>query len=188
MEVSMKRFLILALLAMVALPLEAQRRRARAAAPPPRLEFGADLVVGYERSSYEGQDESYVRAQFPFDVRVGYALDGRATVELRGSLDFQSGTGAGGGASYTARPGLNVTYGLGGGSSRGGLYATLGAAAVVSHYGGTSATQAAINGGVGTRWRKFRGEAFVANAFESATAGAPNELTVGVRLGLSIWQ
>jgi hypothetical protein len=100
-------------------------------------------------------------------------------------MAYASQGGASGGAHYQASPGLNLTYGIAGGSSSAGLYATVGVGLVVNHDGGT-VTQTSANAGVGERWKVFRGELFVSDVFRKSAEGYPNELTVGVRLGVSI--
>ena len=155
---------------------------------PAKNEFGADVAFTYV--SPDG-GESFFTFATPVDLRVGFLLGTAATIEPRltalyiskagdfdgdGSLDSFSDIGLG----------ANVTYGLGAGGNRRGLYIT-GGAAIELISAGQSENLVSFNGGVGTRSGLLRAEAFVGYVLENTTLGTPNTLTFGARLGVSLW-
>lgn len=157
-------------------------------------EFGADLAVVYKKPS--GGDGAVVIGT-PVDLRVGFRAGDRLTIEPRISVFYNSKGGLDSSlnevATYTLVPHLNVLWAFR--SNRSGPYVTAGAGFDIEHaaLGAASFTtsQFSVNGGIGTRVPYEAGairlEAFGRYWFKNTSKGLPNELDVGVRVGLSLW-
>ena len=163
----------------------------------PRHEFGIDLGLGFHSYSSPGVGSTTsFEAMTPVDVRMGFVSASPLSVEGRLVFDFNS-RGIGANASYLLAPDVNLLYKLGRGSTwRRGAYLTGGLGLALANAsngaGGTrSGIIASLNGGIGTRipsgsaaWRL---EGFLAYAFRNTSLGEPGTLTIGGRVGLSLW-
>ena len=156
-------------------------------------EFGVDLLVAYSKP--DGGDGA-VLIGTPVDLRVGFASKSKLMIEPRFTFDFNSKGGIDtttfeATSAFIFTPGLNFLVALGPGGHRSGAYFTVGAAYDIADFGDISASQFSINGGVGTRSAygsgAFRPEAFIRYDLENTSDGIPSALTIGVRLGLSLW-
>ena len=142
-----------------------------------KREFGVDL--GFVYASPDVSD-SYFLITTPVDLRVGFVMSPKMTLEprLNGTYISSSGNNA-----YTFGVDLNLLYGMNG--NRNGLYLTVGGG--LNMIGGTgisSANQFGVNGGIGTRSGLMRAEAFAGYNFEG---DFESSMEFGVRLGLSFW-
>jgi hypothetical protein len=173
---------------------------AAAAQAAPRHEFGVDFGMAFESvSSLSGAGSTTLfAAQTPVVVRVGWVSPTPLSLEGRLAFNFNS-RGFGSNASYLLAPDVNVLYKLGAGSGAhhlmgpyltGGLGLAL-ADAPSAAGTTTSGLIASVNGGLGTRvpagngaWRL---EGFLAYSFKNAHLGSPGTLSVGARIGLSLW-
>jgi hypothetical protein len=163
-------------------------------------EYGVDIGMEFQNvSSLAGTGSTTLfRAMTPVDVRIGFPSVTPLSLETRFTFDFNS-RGFGSNASYYLGPDLNVLYQLGErGRARGpmGPYLTggvgLAIANVPSGGGGTSSGLVpSLNGGIGTRIRAGSGawrlEGFLAYSFKNAHLGSPGTLSIGARIGLSLW-
>jgi hypothetical protein len=166
----------------------------------PHHEYGVDLALAFQNVSSLAGTGSSTRfvALTPVDVRLGFVSPTPLSLEGRLTFAFNS-RGFGSNASYELAPDLNVLYRLGRGSGPHGLmgpYLTGGLGLDLtdapSGGGGTrSGLVMSLNGGLGTRIptgsAAMRLEGFLAYAFKNPTLGAPATLSVGVRVGLSLW-
>src|SRR5882672_9506059 len=159
--------------AVVSVPTLASAQRRAAASSGAKHEFGVD--GGIEIGT-------------PIDVRVGLMSTGKMMWEPRFTLGFSS---VGGSSSYDFEPGVNVLVANGPGGNRNGMYFTGGAGLLFADNGLTNGTAFSLNGGVG--WRKPYGSA--AWRYElgfkwqgkSTALGLPSTITIGARIGLSLW-
>ena len=168
----------------------------------PTHEFGVDLGVAYHNiasSVSGGSSVSEFSVATPVDLRVGFISASPTSLELR--LVASLLTASGGGATVTAyslMPDVNVLYKLGAGHGPHNLlgpYFTAGVGAGlsgISDGSSTSGVNVTINVGVGARGAfgtgATRGEFFVAYTPKNDKIGpAGNEITMGVRLGISLW-
>lgn len=151
-------------------------------------ELGADIAGMYQRFSLAGSSSNDVLIGTPVDLRIGFASGAKATIEPRIVFAFHSKGNSNGGAAYEFDPTLNLTWGFN--SNKQGGYLTVGGALRMAHDTSTL-TQFGFNGGVGTRIPYEAGairlEAFGAYFLKKAADGIPNELDIGVRIGLSLW-
>ena len=151
-------------------------------------EFGADITGFYQRLSQNGASSNQILIGTPVDLRVGIGAGDKATVEPRINFAFHSKGNSNGGAAYEFIPDLNFTWGFQ--SNHNGPYLTAGAALRMEHDTSTQ-TQFGFNGGLGTRIPYESGairlEAFGQYFLKKAADGIPNELNIGVRIGLSLW-
>jgi hypothetical protein len=153
-----------------------------------RHELGVDIAGMYQRFSLAGQSSNNILIGTPVDLRIGFGSGAKATVEPRIVFVFHSKGNSAGGAAYEFDPTLNFTWGFQ--SNKKGGYLTVGGALRMAHDTSTQ-TQFGFNGGVGTRIPYEAGairlEAFGAYFLKKAADGIPNELDIGVRIGLSLW-
>lgn len=156
----------------------------------PDHEFGADLTLYYGNMSLSGASQSHFVIATPVDLRLGFVSSKTLVVEPRLGFAYDSkGTGTGSLVVFT--PDVNFLFNLGSGTYRQGMYLTAGAGLNLVSGGGSSVTQFAINGGIGTRipygsaaWRL---EAFVKYLTKNEAKLVPSELQIGARVGLSLW-
>ena len=155
----------------------------------PKHEFGVDLAAVYAKPSGGSGTFSIFT---PVDVRVGFVSAGAIQPELRLNFNFASG----GGTFIQFDPGLNLLWKMGSATNMHGPYLTAGADVniISSHPSGlttTSGVIATVNGGIGTRIpygsAATRLEGFVGYSFKSTKLGVPNTLSIGARIGLSLW-
>ena len=150
-------------------------------------EFGIDLGLAYV--SPDGGDGFFVLGT-PIDVRVGFVSSGKLMFEPRLTLLYTSDVSGGGGAGsgYDFDLGLNLLYGN---DHKAGMYFTVGGAVELVDGGGGSESFLSINGGIGTRSGYGSGalrlEAFVNYDLENTNALTPSVLSIGARVGLSLW-
>jgi hypothetical protein len=167
----------------------------------PRHEFGVDFGMAFQSVSSLGGAGSTTlfAAATPVDVRVGWVSPTPFSLEGRLTFDFNS-RGFGSNASYALAPDLNVLYKLGGNAAAHrltGAYLTGGLGLELANApngtgGTTSGLIPSLNGGIGTRWAAGTGgawrlEGFLAYAFENSKLGSPGTLSIGARIGLSLW-
>jgi len=170
---------------LVSVPALASAQRRAAMSSGAKHEFGVDVGVGYVKPS--GVSGGIVIGT-PIDVRVGLMSTGKMMWEPRFSLGFSS---VGGSSTYDFEPGVNVLVANGPGGNRNGMYFTGGAGLLFADNGLTNGTAFSLNGGVG--WRKPYGSA--AWRYElgfkwqgkSTALGLPSTITIGARIGLSLW-
>ncbi|HWZ29284.1 MAG TPA: hypothetical protein VNX15_12015 [Gemmatimonadales bacterium] len=160
----------------------------------PAHEFGADLTLYYGNYSLNGVSQSHFVIGTPVDLRLGFVTSKTLVVEPRIGLSYDSKSlAAGGNSLLVLAPDLNFLFNMGSGTYKQGMYLTAGAGLNLLSVGGGggSVTQFSLNGGIGTRVPYESGairlEAFVRNTFKNASKGAPNELAIGARVGLSLW-
>lgn len=172
---------------MVSVPASAQRKDPTSGTTDRRHEIGFDLEVSYTKPATVSG--GFV-AGLPVDIRVGFLTHTALMFEPRLSFAFNS---VGVGRSYVFTPGLNVLYQQKRGSGPYHVvrvpYFTGGVALNVSGSDAFSATQVAINGGVGTRVR-FGGDAVRFEGFVRCTfkgGGLGSSLAFGARVGPSFW-
>ena len=178
--------LLVGSLAILASPALAQRKAATMSAGP-HHEFGVDFAAAYAKPSGVSGG---IEMAAPVDVRVAFLTRSKLMWEPRLAFSLSS---VGGSTSYTLDPSLNVLYELKRGTGTHNLihapYVTGGVGLSVVDIAGTSATQFALNGGVGTRANfesaATRYEAFLSYLFKGG--GLPSEFAIGARLGLSFW-
>ena len=174
-------------LAAVALSLPAAADAQRRAAAPggAKHEFGIDLGVAYVKP--DGLDGGIVIGT-PVDVRIGLVSAKKMMWEPRLSLIFST---IGGTTIYQFNPGVNVLFSNSPGGHRRGMYFTVGAGLALGDLGGGSGTAFSANGGIG--WRKpyggaaWRYELFVQYDSESLELLQPSTISIGGRLGISLW-
>jgi hypothetical protein len=174
---------------LISLPAVADAQR-RAATGGAKHEFGVDLGIAY----YDPDGgESGIRIGTPLDVRVGFVSAKKLQWEGRLILDYDS-KGAGTEASYVISPGVNAVYAMNRASNRNGMYLTGGAALNLVKFGPTSATGFSLNGAVGWRkpfggaaWRYEFGIKYDLEASDGAVVVIPKTLSIGARVGISLW-
>lgn len=154
-------------------------------------EFGVDLAAFWANNSLGGASASNFNILTPVDVRIGFVSKGAMMFEPRFSFAFASGLG-GGSSSTSFSPDINVLFGLGKAKAQNdNKYLTAGVGVNFLSAGGQSATQLAVNGGIGTRMPygsgAFRLEAFLAYLTKDTSKGLPSTLAIGARVGLSLW-
>lgn len=151
-------------------------------------ELGADITGFYQHLSLGGVSTNQVLVATPVDVRLGVGIGSTATIEPRITFAYHSKGNSNGGAAYAFVPDLNITWGFQ--SARKGPYLTAGGALRIGHDTST-VTQFGFNGGIGTRipWESgaVRLEAFGQYFLKKAADNIPNELNIGIRIGLSLW-
>ena len=147
-------------------------------------EFGVDLGVAVVKPS---GGSSIFEFGTPVDGRVGFVSKGKLMFEPRCTLAYASSSGS---SAYDFDLGLNLLYGMGEGGNHSGPYLTVGGSVDLEKIV-TSETFIAFNGGVGTRMGYGSGairlEAFVMDHLKKSSIGFPNTLTIGARVGLSLW-
>ena len=170
---------------LISLPAMADAQR-RAAAGGARHEFGVDIGVAYVKP--DAVDGGIVIGT-PVDVRVGLVSAGKKMMwEPRFALLFST---VGGSTIYQFNPGVNVLFSNSPGGHRSGMYFTVGGGLALGDLGGGSGTAFSANGGVG--WRKpygsgaWRYELFVQYDSESLELLQPSTISIGARLGISLW-
>lgn len=162
---------------------EAQRRTTAGA----RHEFGVDVFVGYVKP--DGIDGG-IAIGTPVDVRVGLVKAGKMMWEPRFSFAISTG----GGTEYELRPGVNVLFAQSPGNHRSGMYFTGGAGLMLVDEGANGGTGFALNGGVGWRkpygtaaWRYELGLGWSSEITDGGTTVRASTITIGARLGISLW-
>jgi hypothetical protein len=154
-----------------------------------RHEFGVDISASYVHQSLVGTSLNSFIIVTPVDVRLGFVSNGRLMFEPRFAFLFDSkatGTGSG----YVFTPDVNVLYAK---NHKRGMYVTAGAGVDLQKdvTATGSSAQFAVNGGIGTRSPYESGavrlEAFVQYRFKNTSKGLPTTLSVGGRIGLSLW-
>ncbi|HEX4560644.1 MAG TPA: hypothetical protein VH113_02330 [Gemmatimonadales bacterium] len=161
----------------------------------PAHEFGADLTLYYGSYSASGTSVSHFVIGTPVDLRLGFVTSKTLVVEPRLLLSYDSKSFLTGytNSVLTLNPDLNFLFNVGGGDYKHGLYLTAGAGVNLLSVGGGggSVTQLALNGGIGTRVPYESGairlEAYVKYVTKNTSKGAPSELQIGGRAGLSLW-
>jgi hypothetical protein len=170
---------------LVSVPALASAQRRAAAMGGAKHEFGIDLGIAYVKP--DATDGGIVIGT-PVDVRVGLVSSKKMMWEPRFSLLFSS---VGGNTVYEFNPGVNVLFANSPGGNRSGMYFTVGGGLAFGDLGGGSGTAFSANGGVG--WRKpygsgaWRYELFVQYDSESLELLQPSTISIGARLGLSLW-
>jgi hypothetical protein len=170
---------------LVSVPALASAQRRAATMSGAKHEFGVDVGVGYVKPS--GVSGGIVIGT-PIDVRVGLMSTGKMMWEPRFTLGFSS---VGGSSTYDFEPGVNVLFANTPGGHRRGMYFTGGAGLLLADNGATNGTAFSLNGGVG--WRKpygsgaWRYELGFKWQSESTDLGLPSTITIGARIGLSLW-
>lgn len=158
----------------------------------PAHEVGVDLTFYYGNQSLNGASQSHFVIATPVDLRLGFVTSKTLVVEPRIAFAYDS-KGTGTSSLLQFAPDLNFLFNMGGGTYKQGLYLTAGAGLnmLSAGGGGGSVTQFAVNGGIGTRVPYESGairlEAFVRETFKNTSKGAPSELAIGARVGLSLW-
>ena len=151
-------------------------------------EVGVDITAFYQRLSLAGLSSNQILIGTPVDARLGVAAGDKSTVEPRINFAYHSKGNSNGGASYEFIPDVNLTWGFQ--SNKKGAYLTAGAALRMEHDTSTQ-TQFGFNGGIGTRIPyeagAIRVEAFGQYFLKKTADAIPNELNIGVRIGLSLW-
>jgi hypothetical protein len=151
-------------------------------------ELGADITAFYQRLSLAGQSSNQILIGTPVDLRLGVPVGAKGTVEPRINFAFHSKGSSAGGAAYELIPDVNLTWGFQ--DNKKGPYLTAGAAIRIEH-DTSSLTQFGFNGGIGTRIPyesgAIRVEAFDQYFLKKTADALPNELNIGVRIGLSLW-
>jgi len=183
----MRKFLgsiaLVAVLASVPAQAEAQRRAATTGGA--KHEFGVDIGVAYVKPD---QVSGGIVIGTPVDVRVGLVSGKKMMWEPRFTLFLST---VGGGTSYRFNPGVNVLFANSTGGHRNGMYFTVGGGLALGDLGGGSGTAFSANGGVG--WRKpygggaWRYELFVQYDSESLELLQPSTISIGGRIGISLW-
>jgi len=170
---------------LVSVPALAQAQRRAAGTGGAKHEFGVDLGVGYLKP--DGADGGiFILA--PLNIRVGLVKPGKMMWEPRLALDFST---VGGTTRYVLEPGVNVLFANSPGGHRNGMYFTGGAGLHLEDDGANSGTAFALNGGVG--WRKpygsaaWRYELGLQYTSENTDLGLPSTITIGARIGISLW-
>ena len=200
MKVALARSLgALAAGVMLAAPLSGQT------AGGPKHEFGVDLGIAYSNIASPvsgGSSVSVVQLTTPVDVRVGFLAPGPLSWELRFVGSFQNESSGGFSLTiYSFMPDVNLIYRLGAGAGQRqllGPYLTAGLGARVTGEsssgggGSNSGLNVPINLGLGTRTAlgsgAFRGELYLAFTPKNGNIGPDgNEITLGVRAGISLW-
>jgi hypothetical protein len=150
-------------------------------------EFGVDLSAAYSHESFTPSFNHFLIAT-PVDVRIGFVSRSHIMFEPRFAFTFDSKELVTGQSAYVFTPDLNVLVGK---NHKKGLYFTAGASVDLLHAVGVSATQFGLDGGVGARSPYESGairlEAFVQYKFKNTSKGLPNTLSIGGRIGLSLW-
>lgn len=150
-------------------------------------ELGVDVSAAYSHESFTPSVNHFLIAT-PVDVRIGFVSKSSIMFEPRVAVLFDSKEPATNQSAYVLMPDINVLYGK---DHKKGMYFTAGAGLDLLHAVGTSATQFALNGGVGTRTPYESGairlEAFAQYKFKNTSKGLPNVLNIGARIGLSLW-
>jgi hypothetical protein len=167
----------------------------------PHHEFGVDLGVVYHSISAPagGNSVTGFGITTPVDVRVGFVSQSAMSFEGRLALSYQSlKSGGVSFSAYTVSPDINILFKLGAGTGHHnmmGPYLTAGVGATfagVSDGSSTSGSNVTFNAGVGTRTAfgsgAWRYEGFVAYTLKNTDIGPiENQLSIGVRVGLSLW-
>ena len=184
---------------MLAAPLRGQT------AGMPKHEFGVDLGLTYSNIASPaagGSSVSVVAITTPVDVRVAFLSPDPVSWELRFIGSYMNESSGGFSVTiYSFMPDVNVLYRLGTGTGPWhllGPYLTAGLGARVigessSGGGGSNAgLNVPVNVGIGTRTAlgsgAFRGELYLAFTPKNGNVGPDgNEITVGVRAGISLW-
>ncbi len=175
----------------VALPAALRAQAMPGGHAQPEHELGVDLGVVYSHiGSGCSQSCGIFQVVTPVDVRIGFIGRGGTSVEPRFSVAWATGSG---GHSLLLQPDINVLLPTGKRTGMLGEYVTFGAGLkyfdVNTGLGSTSATQFSVNGGFGDRsaWGSgaFRPELTLVYAFENNNF--PSAISIGVRLGLSLW-
>ncbi len=174
---------------LLSLPVLASAQR-RAAAGGAKHEFGVDVGIAY----YDPDGgETGIRIGTPLDVRVGFVSAKELQWEGRLLFDYDS-KGAGTEASYIISPGVNGVYAMKRATNRNGMYLTGGAGLNLVKFGATSATGFSLNGAVGWRkpyggaaWRYELGIKYDLEASDGAAVVIPKTLSIGARIGISLW-
>ena len=163
--------------------------------PEAKHEIGVDLSTAYQHlgavtsGATTTPSSSQVLVGTPVDVRIGFPASDRLVSDPRLAFALQSKGNSTGGTAYVFDP-LDLNLLLAFRSNRTGPYVTAGAALRVVHDTSTL-TQFGFNGGIGTRLPYEAGairlEAFGQYFLRREGDGTPDELNVGVRVGLSLW-
>lgn len=174
-----------AVLATLPVLAQAQRRAASSSMGGAKHEFGVDISAAYVKP--DGGDGGIVIGT-PVDVRIGLVSNKKMMWEPRFTFGFASG---GGNTAYQFSPGVNVLFANSPGGHKSGMYFTVGGGLSLGDLGGGSGTAFNANGGIG--WRKpwgggaWRYELGVRYDSESLELLQPSTLSVGARVGISLW-
>jgi hypothetical protein len=180
-----------ALAVLITLPVVTQAQQRRAAAGGAKHEFGVDLGIAY----YDPDGgETGIRIGTPLDVRVGFVSPKKLQWEGRLVFDYDSKGFGGTEVLYLIAPGVNGVYAMNRSTNRNGMYLTGGAGLNLVKGGPTSATGFSLNGAVGWRkpyggaaWRYELGIKYDLEASDGATVVIPKTLSIGARVGISLW-
>lgn len=170
---------------LLSIPALADAQRRAASSGGAKHEFGVDLGLAYVKP--DGFDGG-IEIGTPIDVRVGLMSTGKMMWEPRFTLGFSS---VGGASTYDFEPGVNVLIANSPGGHRNGMYLTGGAGLLLADNGATNGTAFSVNAGVG--WRKPYGSAAWRYELgfrwqsESADLGLPSTISIGARIGISLW-
>ena len=183
----MRKFLgSIALVAvLVSVPALAEAQRRAATTGGAKHEFGVDIGVAYVKPD---QISGGIVIGTPVDVRVGLVTAKKMMWEPRFQLFLST---VGGSTFYQFNPGVNVLFANTPGGHRRGMYFTVGGGLALGDLGGGSGTAFSANGGVG--WRKpygsgaWRYELFVQYDSESLELLQPSTISIGGRIGISLW-
>ncbi len=175
---------------LVSLPALADAQRRAAAAGGAKHEFGVDVGIAYYDPDI---GESGIRIGAPLDIRVGFVTPKKLQWEGRLIFDLDS-KGAGTQGTHIISPGVNGVYAMNRSTNRSGMYLTGGAALNLVDFGTNSGTGVSVNGAVGWRkpygsaaWRYEIGIKYDGEISDGAIILVPKTLSIGGRVGLSLW-
>ncbi len=159
----------------------------------PKHEVGVDLIGLYQHQSFAGASFNHVLIMTPVDLRAGFLSGDKLSVEARLVFAYDSKGGVdtltlSPKSSYIFNPDVNLLWGFA--SNKHGPYFTAGAGLNLQNFG-ISTTQFGFNGGLGTRVPYESGairlEAFAQYLLKNTSKNLPTTLSVGARVGLSLW-
>jgi len=159
----------------------------------PKHEVGVDLIGFYQHQSFAGASLNHVVVMTPVDLRAGFLSGDKLSVEARLVFAYDSKGGVdtltlSPKSSYIFNPDVNLLWGFA--SNKHGPYFTAGAGLNLQNFG-ISTTQFGFNGGLGTRVPYESGairlEAFAQYLLKNTSKNLPTTLSVGARVGLSLW-
>ena len=168
---------------------EAQRRAAPSGGA--KHEFGIDIGLGYYDP--DGGD-SGLRFATPLDVRVGFVTAKKLQWEGRVGIRFDSKGAGGTEGTHEISLGANGVYAMTPRGNRSGMYLTGGAGISMRDVGTLSGTGFSLNAAIG--WRKPAGNAalryevglkYDGEVADGAVVLVPKTITIGGRIGLSLW-
>jgi hypothetical protein len=175
---------------LISLPAMADAQRRAAAAGGAKHEFGVDVGIAYYDPNV---GQSGIRIGTPLDVRVGFVTAKKLQWEGRLNFAFDS-KGAGTQGTHVISPGVNAVYAMKRSTNRSGMYLTGGAGLSLVDFGTNSGTGFSLNGAVGWRkphgnaaWRYELGLKYDGEISDGAIVLVPKTISIGARLGISLW-